>query len=373
MYNYKFIGVGAAGNKGAIALIESGLATKENTLLLNTTMRDIPAGYRDIAKQIGSSFSGSGKERNLAYSLTVEEIEKGDMLYLDEFTDGSDVYAVIVIAAIGGGTGSGASIAIAECLSNEGIHVHLCGYVGFSTDIRELKNSLGWCKSLREEFGVELICNAKFLEQANNNTSIAEKLCNKELVERMKIYTGSVLRDSSQNIDDTELFKLNTTPGFTTIERIDIPSRIKNSAQFDELINRMADHTKSPDFDANSSRIGIVLNISEASYLNIDSRFNLIKERFGMNPDEVFIHVQYTEDYPEFIAVMAVGNEIPYDDIASMAKQIKAQQTERKQTVNKKKFFKTIEDLDDGDDIDGIASAAVGRKLRPAKSLFTKE
>lgn len=373
MYNYKFIGIGAAGNKGAIALIESGLATKENTMLLNTTMRDIPGAYRDIAHQIGNSFSGSGKERNLAYSLTSEEIEKGNMPFLDEFAASNEIYAIIIIAAIGGGTGSGASIALAEYLADAGIHVHLCGFVGFSTDIRELKNSLGWCKSLREDFGVELIANTKFMEQTNNNTAMAEKLANKELVERMKIYTGSVLRDSSQNIDDTELFKLNTTPGFTTIERIDMSSRIKNSSQFDDLINKMADATKSPDFDANSSRLGIILNINDASYMNIDSRFNLIKERFGRNPDEVFIHVQYTEDYPEFVAIMAVGNEIPYEDIANMAKQIKSQQTERKQSVNRNKFFQAIGDLDDGDDIDGIASAAVGRKLRPAKSLSTKE
>lgn len=373
MYNYKFIGVGAAGNKGAIALIESGLTDKENTLLLNTTMRDIPAGYRDIAHQIGNSFSGSGKERNLAYSLTVQEIEKGSLAYIDEFTNSSEIYAVIIIAAIGGGTGSGASIAIAEHLADNGIHVHLCGYVGFSTDTREMKNSIGWCKSLREDFGVELLCNSKFLEMANNNTSIAEKLCNKELVERMKIYTGSVLRDSSQNIDDTELFKLNTTPGFTTIERIDITNRVKNSQQFDDLVNRMADATKSPDFDPNSSRIGIILNISENSYMNLDTRFNLIKERFGMNPEEVFIHVQYTQDYPEFVAVMAVGDEIPFEDIVNMSKQIKTQQAERKQKVNKNKFFEVLDDLDDGDEIDGIAGAAVGRKLRPAKSLPTKE
>ena len=43
------IGLGAAGNKAAIALIESGVCTQTDVILLNSTLKDVPNRYKEIA------------------------------------------------------------------------------------------------------------------------------------------------------------------------------------------------------------------------------------------------------------------------------------------------------------------------------------
>ena len=44
--NLSIIGIGAAGNKASINLIEKGIIGKENIHLLNTTLKDIPEEYK---------------------------------------------------------------------------------------------------------------------------------------------------------------------------------------------------------------------------------------------------------------------------------------------------------------------------------------
>lgn len=350
MSNYRYIGIGAAGNKAAVALMDSGVAAKEDVLLLNTTMRDIDPRYRNIAKQIGDSMSGSGKERKLAFQLATDELKAGNMKYLDEFLSADDIYTCIIITAVGGGSGSGASIAIANHVAEMGIPVHLCGYLGFSTDSRELQNTIGFAKSIESDFGIEFICNSRFLEASNNNVRKAESMANEELVTRMQIFTGQLLKDSDQNIDDTELYKINSTAGFTTIEYAILP-KIKNQKQFDSIVNKMADETKSPDFSAKALRLGIMLNISDDSFSNIDSRFQIIKDRFAPNPDEVFIHIQNESDIPEFVGIIACGNEIPVEDIMSMSEELIDRQQLKKENFNRDSFFNVTANIDQADDL----------------------
>ena len=42
---FKFIGIGAAGNKAAMELITSGVATEEDVILVNSTNKDIPKEF----------------------------------------------------------------------------------------------------------------------------------------------------------------------------------------------------------------------------------------------------------------------------------------------------------------------------------------
>ena len=44
MINAKVIGIGAAGNKAAIALVENGVMPRSSVMLLNSTLKDVPAG-----------------------------------------------------------------------------------------------------------------------------------------------------------------------------------------------------------------------------------------------------------------------------------------------------------------------------------------
>lgn len=363
MSNYRFIGIGAAGNKAAVELIESGVAEQKDVLLLNTTMRDIDPRYKSIAKQIGNTMSGSGKERKLAEQLATEELKSGRMKYLDDFLSASDIYACVIITAVGGGSGSGASIPIANYVAELGIPVHICGYIGFATDSRELQNTLGFAKSLEADFGVEFICNSKFLESTGNNVQKAEALANAELAARMQVFTGQLLRDSNQNIDDTELYKINSTAGFTTIETASLP-KIKNQKQFDDIINKMADETKSPDFAAKALRLGIMLNISDDSFSNIDSRFQIIKDRFAPNPDEVFIHIQNEADIPEFVGIIACGNEIPIDDIKAIGEDLIQRQQSKKETSNRGRFFEEVGGLEAEDSLGDMDLNFSGRRRK---------
>ena len=59
----KVIGIGAAGSKAAINLIEKGVMKRENIILINSTIGDVPVNYRDITVQYSNSTGGAGKER----------------------------------------------------------------------------------------------------------------------------------------------------------------------------------------------------------------------------------------------------------------------------------------------------------------------
>jgi len=74
MLNAKVIGVGAAGNKAAIALIEKKILPDKNILLLNSTLRDVPEKYNEYAIEFGDT-KGCGKERNLAKNMILAALE----------------------------------------------------------------------------------------------------------------------------------------------------------------------------------------------------------------------------------------------------------------------------------------------------------
>ena len=48
MLKAKVIGIGAAGNKGAIELVEQKIIDSKDVILFNTTLKDVPAAYKDL-------------------------------------------------------------------------------------------------------------------------------------------------------------------------------------------------------------------------------------------------------------------------------------------------------------------------------------
>jgi len=56
--NIKILGLGAAGNKAAITAIEQGVVEKENVLLFNSTIRDIPENWKEISVQYTNTNRG---------------------------------------------------------------------------------------------------------------------------------------------------------------------------------------------------------------------------------------------------------------------------------------------------------------------------
>ena len=80
----KLIGIGAAGNKAAMAAIEQGVFGREEVLLINTTRKDMKDEYDDINVIIGGGMGGCGKERGRAKNITIESL-KSEKLKIDAF------------------------------------------------------------------------------------------------------------------------------------------------------------------------------------------------------------------------------------------------------------------------------------------------
>ena len=104
----KVIGIGAAGNKAAINVIESGVLDRKDVLLLNTTRKDIPTEYQqDEFIEFGSA-RGCGKDRDLAKQFMAETIstDKDFQEYLNHFIEGDEKF-ITIVSSTEGGTGSG--------------------------------------------------------------------------------------------------------------------------------------------------------------------------------------------------------------------------------------------------------------------------
>ena len=159
----KIIGLGAAGNKVAIGLIEAGVSDENDVVLLNSTIKDIPANYRDLAIRLSDSYQGCGQERKLAKDITLEAIKTG-RLNLDQLVD-PEYDKVVIITSTCGGTGSGASVIVAKYFKEVvGLDVEIIGMVGFEDESsRSLRNLIEFCQDLTEGYTVQLIRNGAFL------------------------------------------------------------------------------------------------------------------------------------------------------------------------------------------------------------------
>jgi cell division GTPase FtsZ len=151
--NAKVIGIGAAGNKAAITLIEKGVIPKSGALLLNSTLKDVPAGYKDIATQFSGALGGCGKERDIAKTLVLESLQNGT-LSVDGLLDPDDKM-VIIVNSSEGGTGCGSSSILAKYFKEVlKANVHMFVFTGFEEDGRGLKNTVEYFQDLREDYTV---------------------------------------------------------------------------------------------------------------------------------------------------------------------------------------------------------------------------
>lgn len=357
--NAKIIGMGAAGNKAAIALIEKGLMTESQILLINSTLRDIPSDYKNLAIQLSApeddaslSYGGCGKERTKAKKLVLNSFKNDTLSVLDSFLDPTDDM-VIIVNSSEGGTGCGGSSIVADYIhSSVGAHVHMFVFTGFEEDGRGLQNTVEYFQELSEEYTVEAISNKKFLSNGGNKLR-AEKAANDEFVERVSTLLGMDIVDSEQNIDDTDLFKVSNTPGFMTIEH-GMLDKIKNVNMFNEAVIDIIDNSKSLDIsELSAKRIAVILNISEKTSEFIDYSFAIIKERYGV-PYEVFTHIQNEGD-EEYIKFIISGMNMPIDEV----KDIYNKYVKASENVNKTK--------------DGFFDFAKGLKGNSEDSMFNMD
>lgn len=345
----KVIGIGAAGNKAAINVVENKIIDIDSVMLINSTLRDIPQDYKGLKIEYDGSYGGCGKERNIAYDLAMKNLA-GGKLPLEEFLHigkPDQAELVVIVTSTEGGTGSGSSVTIGNYIQNVlGIQVHLFGFAGFKSDVRGLKNTVEWFQELEDGFTVECIENSKFLDECRGNKIKAEKEANKEFGKKLGILMGNTIRDSAHNIDKTDLLKIATEPGFMFIES-ETFEKVKNKEQFEKVVIDMIDNTKSIDIkEITSKRMAVIINIDESStdYISYE---DILEERYG-TPYETFLHIQHEADMPEFIAIIVTGVKMPVEEVQKIHSEYMARMN--RVDRDKDSFFSAAKNLKLEDD-----------------------
>ena len=323
------IGLGGAGNKAIISAIKSGVITKQNCMLLNTTLADIEAGFEDISFKFGSSRGGCGKERNKAKGYMIEGL-RGELSNL-KLVGEDDIELVLLVSSTEGGTGSGSTMILAKYINQViGKPVQIFAFAGFEEDGRGLKNTVEFFQESDENLSIQCTSNSKFLDGGTNKIE-AEKASNIDFVNRLRVITGYDMVESDQNIDATDLFKVSTQPGYTICNRIPLTPKVKNVDQYNKIIKEFLDTETSLDTNKTVKRLAIIFNISESTTDNVDFYYNIFKDKFGM-PFEVFTHVQHTNN-GEYVDFIASGLDLPLDEVKDVYNKYK-EQTDK---VNKRK------------------------------------
>ena len=239
-------------------------------------------------------------------------------------------------------------------------------FTGFEDDARGLQNTVEYFQELQDNYTVEAISNKKFLSTSKNKQE-AERKANNEFCKRMRTWLGLDLVDSDQNIDETDLYKIATTPGFMTIETKEFDG-IKKQADFDRLFEEMIYDTKSLDFTPTAKRIGVFMYASERSQ-NIGFDNAKIREELG-EPFEFFTHIQTVPAGQERVCIMASGIKLPTEEVEKIYNEYKA----RTSNVDKKKdgFFDQIGGmkLEEDDDMFNLSSSVVQNPTVKIKENF---
>lgn len=367
MLNLKVIGAGAAGNKAAIKLIEKGFSLN-NTVLINSTSRDIPDDYKNNSIIFGTSadtLGGCGKEREVGKNLILRDLRNGS-ISLDNIVDpGTNV--VVIVSSTEGGSGSAVTPIIAKYIREVlNIPVITILFFGFNTDVRGMQNSIEICQELSNNYGVIGISNAKFLDDANGNKIKAEQLANEEFCRIIRVLSGQDIKAGTQNIDDTDLYKLVVTPGYMCVGSANLKS-IKNIDMFNKTVNTAIDETKLIESSEKSAkRIGVIFDIPTSMDDAVDYNASVLSQRYGV-PYEMFTHIQNISATGTATWI-AAGMDLPIQEVKEIFENYKA----ASETVSKKKdsFFDDVAALS-GNQEDGMFNMLSGigsHKTNPSKN-----
>lgn len=369
MMNLTVFGVGAAGNKAVITLLKNKVVDQQHVKLLNTTSKDIPEeDIETVTKSnlfvpLPSALGGCGKESAKGRAAMLKAI-KGHLVNFGKLFN-EDSSEVVIVSSVEGGTGSGSAPVIATYFSAMNIPVHVFALIGFQDEARGINNTLKFFKDLPSGVILHTINNAAFLDHSDNYGK-AEQAANEEFSKQIDILRGSKIVPSKQNIDDTDLYKVNTTPGYMTINHIPL-NGVKNADQFNSAIAASFDNVCYLDSDPSAKRIAVIINTSKPDA--IDNKFEVIQRYVG-TPFEIFRHIQNDGD-DEYINIIACGMNYPERAI----KDINSKYEQLKQGLNSK--YKSFDDIFGSLDLDtsGEYDVDVRRMADPADvdKLFANE
>ena len=362
--NFKIFGIGAAGNKCALKLLELGVCNKEDLVLVNSTKRDIAESYDGKLYIFNSTEGGCGKERSVGREYAANAMRAGK--FDDAITDKDE--SVILITSLEGGTGSGATPIMAKYFSEVlGKNVHIIAFSGFNSDVRGLQNSVEFFQEIDFECDVQCIDLKEFNAASMNNHIKAEELADEEVAQRVKILLGKTIIPSEQNIDEIDMLKLVNTTGYKTIEHLEFKDDLLDQNQFNQLCKKMIYGSKSlKTKDPAELRLGVILNIKPASEDAVDYDFNVIKEAYGF-PYETFFHKQYNGG-AQFIEFICSGMKLPIEEIKAIHERYKEQTAKVNKSADE--FFAEIQTLNKNQDDIRFDMVKASKKATISKSDF---
>ena len=367
MLSFTVIGCGAAGNKAVIDLMGIGYNPKK-CFLVNSTKKDIPEEYRDETIIFGASsnrLGGCGKERSIGREMLLNDLKSG-AIDLDRLVDPND-QAIVLVGSTEGGSGSSSIPILAKYFKQvHGKNVICIFFFGFNDDVRGMQNSIELCKELSTEYTVIGISNEKFLQ--NGNKFMAERCANELFVDIIKILTGATIVPGPQMIDDTDLYKVVTTPGYMIANTWSFPRPKTEEAYLsglkDFLNNQgFVDPGKNP----GAKRIAMIFDIPDSDS-NIDYKGTTLRQLYG-EPYEFFTHMNDQSDVYR-VSFIVSGMNLPSEEIQN----IYDEYIDRTSRVNKSRdsFFDVIDQMQavDGDQGFDMLTNVHKQNIDAAKSSF---
>ncbi len=348
MLELSLFGLGAAGNKAVIEALESKVISEENVKLVNTTIKDIPEKYKKDPNRIikfSSMLGGCGKEPIKGQKAMFQAIRDKDVDLSTYISP--DTKAVVLVTSVEGGTGCGATPVVAKYFTALNIPVHVFAFIGFQDEVRGINNSLKFFKDLPDGVILHTIDNSKFLD-FTKNYSKAEIAANKEFVNQLEILIGSKMIPSTQNIDDTDHYKIITTPGYMDIRHIDLEGAKNIELTNQAIIDSFESMSCMEYSNKGCKRLAVIINATQKTQDGIDNRFEVIK-RYTGEPLEIFRHIQY-DDSKEYMDIIVSGLAYPEDGMKTMVR--KYDSLKEKLNSEVKGFSDIFGDMDFDDDIE---------------------
>lgn len=365
----KLIGIGAAGNKAAIAAIDNEVINKEDVLLINSTLKDIPHDYDGEKYCFSKAYGGCGKERNIARNHMINDLKNGDLdieKFLQIGIEEKKAEMVVIVSSVEGGTGSGSAPILARYIKETlGIHAVRCfSFTGFEDDIRGLRNTVEYFQELTDVLAIESVSNAKYLDAADGDRIKAEKMANEDFCIKLSVLMGNLIRESDHNIDPTDHLKICKVPNFSIVEYREF-NKIKNKKEFRAMVQDMIDESKSVDISsASQKKMAVIINIDKSNTGVIDYR-DTLTNRFG-ECHEIFEHIEYEASLPQFFAFITVGNNVPIKEIEEVY--TKYQSRSQKVNASPDEFFAKEFEFDEQDNQFDLSA---GEKTKSASEFFS--
>ena len=349
LHNVSVIGMGACGNK----IGEEAAKRKFNSVAVNSTEIDTES-LENTQNVIYIGKEGCGKVRSNGQKLVKKEASKF-IPQVAEFIGESDV--ICPIAALGGGTGSGALPITTDLLRSDlkqngkkGIKYIPIGVLPcLSDDVRSLANALSACKELNS-------INVPYILVDNDKVEGSPlqryQKINDSIVTDLQVIRGDFNANTVlDNMDKKDSDRLLSCPGLMCINKISgFRSTTLDNCTFDDLILKSIKDSYNVQLqkDKKIKRMGLIISATEDMLKEFDRNIPDVKEEVGI-PEETFFHFNIVEKENECsIITILAGLSLPDDHLEEMAEIIEEAKNSVKTTEsNINELVKSTDWLDE--------------------------